>query len=268
MNAVRGSLIAALAVMGWTTFWSAHAGHEYRQPVDVEIVGSRRQFRTYPVAGGRGGKVFRAYLEASPQEPYRIRVRNRSGGRLGLVIAVDGRNIVSGGSSNLARHEAMYVLDPYDTEEYQGWRTGRNQVNQFYFTDWPEAYAEAFRDRSARGVIAVAVFREQPQYRPPPQPYSFRDRAERPGTPSESHREPGTGFGDETYSPSRRVAFVPEGVADSRYFIKYEWRESLCRKGIADCGPYRHWPRERNRFWPGDDGGYAPYPPNRGYRTR
>ncbi|MGH8584321.1 MAG: hypothetical protein ACREWG_16435 [Gammaproteobacteria bacterium] len=256
-------------MIGWTISWSAHAAYDYRQAVDVAVVGSRGQFRTYPVAAGRGGNVVRAYLEASPQEPYRIRVRNLTGGRLGLVIAVDGRNIVSGSPSNLARHEAMYVLDPYATEEYQGWRTGRNQVNDFYFTEWPEAYAEAFRDRSARGVIAVAVFREQPHYRPPPQPYSFRDKAQpRPGAPSERHGEPGTGFGDETYSPSRRVEFVPEGVADSRYFFKYEWRESLCRKGIADCGTKRHRPRERNRFWPDDDGGYAPYPPNRGWQYR
>jgi hypothetical protein len=40
--------------------------------------------------------------------------------------------------------------------------------------------------------------------------------------------------------------------------LKYEWRETLCRKGILSCGE-----KTGNRLW--DNDGYAPYPP--GYRN-
>ena len=53
-----------------------------------------------------------------------------------------------------------------------------------------------------------------------------------------------------------RVEFDAEEVAVARHFIKYEWRETLCRKGVIDCRR-----REPNRFWDDDD--YAPYPPRR-----
>jgi hypothetical protein len=38
-------------------------------------------------------------------------------------------------------------------------------------------------------------------------------------------------------------------------FLKYEWRETLCRKRIVDC-------REpANRFWPDDALSFSPPPP-------
>lgn len=48
-----------------------------------------------------------------------------------------------------------------------------------------------------------------------------------------------------------------EGKAAERHFLKYEWRDTLCRMGIVDC----RW--SRNRFWNDDEDGYAPYPPGR-----
>jgi hypothetical protein len=52
------------------------------------------------------------------------------------------------------------------------------------------------------------------------------------------------------------VEFEPDRRAAERHFLKYEWRDTLCRKGVIDC----RW--SKNRFW--DDDGYAPYPPGRG----
>jgi hypothetical protein len=49
----------------------------------------------------------------------------------------------------------------------------------------------------------------------------------------------------------------------SRSFIKYEWPETLCRKGIACDDEYPRERRHRNRFWPDDGQGFAPYPPGR-----
>jgi hypothetical protein len=67
--------------------------------------------------------------------------------------------------------------------------------------------------------------------------------------------QPGTGYGEEKYSPVIRVEFEPEPAAAERHFLKYEWRETLCRKGIIDCGPRQ----PGNRFWD-DNRGYAPPP--------
>ena len=64
----------------------------------------------------------------------------------------------------------------------------------------------------------------------------------------------GTGFGEGQYSPTVRVAFDPERKPVQKTLVKYEWRETLCRKGIINCGQ-----EGRNRLW--DEGEYAPFPP-------
>jgi hypothetical protein len=52
------------------------------------------------------------------------------------------------------------------------------------------------------------------------------------------------------------VEFEPESAAVEKVYLKYEWRATLCRKGIIPCGKTRN---ERNRLW--EDEGFAPYPP-------
>ncbi|MDD1617872.1 MAG: hypothetical protein CG439_2936 [Methylococcaceae bacterium NSP1-2] len=93
---------------------------------------------------------YRAYLQATQNDRYRLRVVNNSNQRVGLVIAVDGRNIVSGQQSWLANNERMYILNPHDSADYEGWRTGTNQTNRFYFTAAQNSYAAAWGDNSAR----------------------------------------------------------------------------------------------------------------------
>jgi hypothetical protein len=265
-RSTRYRTILALCALAPFVSLAAHASHD---DVEVRIVATNgKPFRTFPVEESRD--VRRLYLEAIDQVPYVIRVRNRSNDRVALVIAVDGRNIISGERSNLARHERMYVLDPWESAEYEGWRTGRDRVNAFYFTEWRDSYAAAFGDRSARGVIAVAVYREKDRAI-----FLPRDRVtarpQEQGAPRSGGKgsadvrskaaEPGTGFGEEVYSPSVRVAFDAERHPSSKVFIRYEWRDSLCRRGLMSCGPER---RERNRFRDDFDVfGFAPYPPGR-----
>lgn len=234
-------ILLSLAIAG--PVWAQN--HRGAGAVDIAIVtdyGGR--LREYPV--DRRGDVYRAYVEARENAEYGIRIRNRTGERLGVVVAVDGRNIISGDRSDLRANERLYVLGPYEENVYRGWRTGRDRVNRFYFTDAGASYAAAWGDYSAMGVIAVAAFRERPVYR----------HDERPGIQRKS--EPGTGFGRDEYSPSRRVHFEPERRPFYRAFLKYEWRESLCRRGVIDCRDHRR-ERRDNRFWSDDD--YAPLPP-------
>ncbi len=251
-----GALVGLLLMLvGLAALRPAHARPAHGL-VKIQVIDDRgRPFREYPLAT-RGGSA-RAYLEAVQGEEYAIRVRNTSGERVGLVIAVDGRNIISGGRSELGPRERMYVLGPHQSATYRGWRTSKNRVNSFYFTDAGDSYAAAWDDYSAMGVIAVAVYREA---RPKPDPHTHRRLTPQGAAPE---AEPGTGFGDEHWSPSRRVRFTPEHHATARHLLKYEWRETLCRLHVAPCD------RPRNRLWPypgHDEGGYAPYPPRRAWR--
>jgi hypothetical protein len=248
--------------------------HSRPADISVEILDEHGSaFSQLPVR--QESRIYRAWLQAERGAHYRIRVTNRSGERLGLVVAVDGRNIISGARSDLERGEPMYVLGPWDTEDYSGWRTSLADVHEFYFTDWADSYAEAFGDRSARGVIAVAVYREKESQAllreqerreraadeapsaEPPSP-AVAGAAERSAGARDAEKaarsEAGTGYGDRRDERAVRVAFEAEPQARSRVFLKYEWRETLCRKGIVDCS------KSDNRFWP-DALSFAPPPP-------
>jgi len=235
-------------------------------PVSIEIVGpDGATFREIPV--NSRDRALRSWLQAEKGARYQVRVHNPTPDRIGLVIAVDGRNIINGKQSDLARGEPMYVLGAWDTQSYAGWRANLDAINEFYFTDWSDSYAEAFGDGSAKGVIAVAVYRENPP--PPPvlsQRYEEEDaRASRsaPAAGASPHsadraaeKSAGTGYGDRRIDRAVEVEFVAETNPLTRHFIKYEWRETLCRKKLLDCG-------EKNRFWDESVLGFAPPPPRR-----
>ncbi len=251
-------LLAAIFLLGCTAVSQAGMA----API-IEITGpDGRTFREIPVMARDG--ALRSYLEAERGARYEVRVRNTSGERLGLVIAVDGRNIINGKKSDLARGEPMYVLGAWDTQSYAGWRANLNAINEFFFTDWSDSYAEAFGDRSAKGVIAVAVYREVPP--PVSQRYEEEDaRASRsapaagaapPAADRAAEKSAGTGYGERRTDRAVEVEFVAESNAATRHFIKYEWRETLCRKKLLDCG-------EKNRFWDESVLGFAPPPPRR-----
>jgi hypothetical protein len=237
--------------------------------VQVEIRGQDgRSPPLYPVPAGQPKK--KAYAEAVKGSEYSIWVRNLLPRRMGLVVAVDGRNIISGKKSWLDNRDRMYILGPYESCEYRGWRSATDQVNRFYFTEVADSYAAAFGDRSAMGVIAVAVYPEVERFETPAPPAGLsRDqsgsvapqapKAEKAAPADRAMESAGTGYGREEYSPSRTVAFDPEAKAVETILIKYEWRTTLCRMGIVSCAPPWTPP---NRLW--DEGGFAPPPPRRG----
>jgi hypothetical protein len=266
--------------------WAGSVGNA----VEVRIVtDDGRTLPTYPVRTKQTLK--KVYAEAVKGDHYRIEVTNRLNRRVGLVIAVDGRNIITGEKSWLKNSEQMYILEPYGSGEFSGWRTGQERINRFYFTDVPDSYAAAFGDKSAMGVITVAAYPEQHRYEPPPMSmyrpapsnqrvYSGKSAegsskldsaAAAPAAPAAESRQKksakaeqsldsaGTGYGREEYSPVQTVAFEAEKRAVETIHIKYEWRDTLCRLGVVNCNlPQR---RPANRLW--DNGGYASPPPGR-----
>jgi hypothetical protein len=247
----------------------AHVSRE--GAVDVRIVSDQgsefTKFRTYP-RFRQEGRYF--YVEASKDERYSIQVTNTSNRRVGVVISVDGRNIIDGKKSDLKGRERMYIIGPYETNTFEGWRTAMDRTNRFYFTEQSDSYAEkVFADGSAMGTIAVAVFREKF-----PEVVPFHDRPsvmkEAPATSAapatrssgenlsanraerKKSEQAGTGFGETSYSPSRYVQFESEGSPVERIVMKYEWRSELCKKGIINCS-------QKNRLWP-EGHEFAPIP--------
>jgi len=62
----------------------------------------------------------RRYFQAFKGRHYSLVVTNNTGRRIGVLIAVDGLNVVNGQRSRLSPDEAMYVLDPWERTEIQG----------------------------------------------------------------------------------------------------------------------------------------------------
>jgi hypothetical protein len=263
---MKNMLIAALAVILAAATPALSMG---RQPspeaVIIEVVSdSGNIFQSIPYDDFWKGDthVFKKYLEARNGEKYGIIIRNRTTERVGIVIAVDGRNIISGKQSNLGKNEMMYIVNAGETTRLDGWRTSQDQVHRFYFTDASDSYTvKTFGDSSALGVIAAAVYKGKPQ----PQP-RLKQKREAPavGAPGEKESKSadralasenaGTGFGEAQYSPVITVQFEPERTPAQKTLVKYEWRDVLCRKGILQCGR-----QLGNRLW--DENRYAPYPP-------
>jgi len=273
---ILGSLLTCLGIVFNTAAASPEAVRAHQ--VGVEIVADDgSEFARYDLASRSEHGKLRAYLEAKRGRNYGIRVHNHTSGRIGLVIAVDGRNIISGEKSRLRPSEPMYVLGAHEQASYQGWRTSDTRVQRFFFTEVENSYAEAWGDRSAMGVIAVAVFQEAPQVHPRRQS-GRQGMAPKAAAPAESRSgksmqsadaasAPGTGFGDGHHSRSVRVHFKPQRHAFKEHFLKYEWRQTLVNLGIIGENP------PRNRFWPDQfdqvqSPGFAPYPPGHRQQRR
>ena len=236
--------------------WAGSLGNA----VEVRIVtDSGNELPVYPVS--QGSQVRKAYAEATKGDQFGIVVRNRLNRRVGIVVAVDGRNIITGKQSWLKSDERMYILEPYAEGEFKGWRTGADRINRFYFTAAADSYAAAFNDASALGVIAVAVYPEVQHYGHTPMPLPAPSAQKKAlGRASDGSSESaGTGYGREEYSRVQEVGFDPEPAAAEKIYLKYEWREALCREGIIACGGLP--PREGNRIW--DEDGFAAPPPGR-----
>ena len=259
-------LAVIIAVLGGTPAYSSNRPILPGE-VGIEVVSDRGTvFQAIPYKDfwTDGTRVNKRYLEARKGENYGIIITNRTPERVGVVIAVDGRNIITGKRSELRDPEMMYIVNAYETARYDGWRTSNDEVHRFFFTDEADSYsARTFSDSSAMGVIAMAVYREKERPRPlleeklegqtaPAAPSAGATSKSADRAPAKENA--GTGFGEAQYSPVVTVQFEPERSPMQKTLVKYEWREVLCRKGIIACG------RETgNRLWDAD--GYAPYPP-------
>lgn len=220
------------------------------------------------------GQWDRHYFEAERGRNYALRIRNRTGRRVGVLIAVDGLNVVNGERSGLSRYEPMYVLDPWGSATIRGWRTSLEHVRQFVFVDQELSYASRTGQTNGDlGWIRVLAFEEErpvawlrddnegwgrdsdareraggDESKPAPQAPRTESEAQSspeagktaPQTLERSRPEPesfpGTGWGDRRRDPVREVWFEPAPAASDHLLLRYEYAAGLHALGIFPDG--------------------------------
>ena len=186
------------------------------------------------------------WVAGSPGHRYSVRMQNRSGERVLVVLSVDGVNAITGQTASPS--QSGYVLEPWQSSEITGWRKSNAEVAQFVFTASSDSYASRTGRPANVGVIGIAVFNEarRPVYdvrplpapRPMPRPMpQYEDRAEASANASGRAAE----------------AAAPSAMAKS------ESRQRLVAMGILPRG-YRHVDNSPQAF----PSGFVPDPPARG----
>ncbi len=229
--------------------------------VDVQVEVSGRSTPLYPSARADS----RIYFEAAQGRNYGIRLTNQTGQRVGVLLTVDGLNVIDGNRSNQSRHEPMYVLDPWESTVVRGWRTSLSEIRRFVFVDEDRSYAERTgQGNGDLGWIRVTTFREAgaplaykprnerdqdefqpredskaPQSAPMPSQEGMRS-----GPMSNNGAAPGTGWGDRRVDTVSETDFRPVSQASDRFVLRYEYASGLRALGIW---PIRSRVRDRDR---------------------
>jgi hypothetical protein len=295
MKAFREIIIASVLLGVWTSTvfaWdrgTRNVSSNGEFSFQVESYGS-----ALPVYNYRG----RSYIEGVYGNSYAIRVFNHTARRAEAVVTVDGRDVITGQVGNYKEGRG-YVIEPYNSVLIEGFRSSWSNVASFTFTDIGESYAARMGDASNVGVIGVAIFKEK-TYRPAPPPPIYRYEEPQPArrqrlgsgygrsasespagaaksAPSYESREYdrddsgyagqglGTGYGDDTYSPSTSTYFTRDSRRPNTVLaVRYDDRHGLYARGVLPVPqpePYRYRPQRPEPF--PETPTFAPPPPPR-----
>ena len=242
-------LFLALATAAAASFGAAAPAFATGSLVDVQLV-DRPLNQPLPTYQHRGN----TWVAGRPGSRYAVRMSNRSGERVLVVLSVDGVNAVSGETA--ATGQVGYVLAPWQTTEITGWRKSLSEAAAFYFTALPDSYAARTDRPDNVGVIGVAVFREREpvvMMRPlsPPAAESraaeseaSRDRAAggsgavaqapsaKSAAPARDERL-GTGHGEREYAPTTQTTFERASERPAEIVrLRYDSVENLLASGV------------------------------------
>lgn len=223
--------------------------------VDLDVV-DRETGQWLPEYRHRGD----AWIAGVPGHRYAVRLANRTGERVLVVLSVDGVNAVSGQTA--APSQAGYVLDPWETAEIAGWRKSLDDIAQFVFTDLPDSYAARTGRPDDVGVVGIAVFREDapPPWAPPAPPPPVAARAAKPADAGAAEAAPqrlGTGHGAREWAPVGQTTFRRRGARpDQLETLRYDDAGTLAALGVLPAPGPLH---ARPRAFPG---GFVPDPPD------
>jgi len=128
---------------------------------DLEIVSSEngRKYKTHDVDGQRTIGVYE-------NEPFKIRFRNNTGRKVQVRVSVDGTDVLTGEEAHTRVDGRMWVVNGYGTLELKAWPEDNNGGAEFLFGHTADSVAaNTHGNLAGKGLIAVAVFEEQPVYR-------------------------------------------------------------------------------------------------------
>ncbi|WP_206602056.1 hypothetical protein [Roseateles puraquae] len=223
----------------------------------------------------------RRYSPGSPGARYAIRLSNRTGERVLVVLSVDGVNAITGDTASFG--QTGYVLGPWETTDIAGWRKSDDRIAAFEFTSLGDSYAARTGRPANVGVVGAAVFREVPPAPPvavpeaPPPPVSAMPAMPSPLAPlaplgrsaaadaaaplaeNAARAKLGTGHGAAEWAPITRVDFRRRTTRPEQLLeVLYDSQANLVAAGIM--------PRTvatLPRAFPDSRGGYVPDPPAR-----
>jgi hypothetical protein len=158
-----------------------------------------------------------SWVAGRPGDRYALRLSNRTGGRVLVVLSVDGVNVVSGETA--ATGQTGYVLGPWASAEITGWRKSYSEAAAFYFTALPDSYAARTDRPDNVGVIGAAIFRERvvpPAARPfeaQPPVASSGNRSDGPRQEPERRAQAGSAGAAADSVASERSATAPSAQA-------------------------------------------------------
>ena len=232
----------------------------------------------------------RRFSPGTPGARYAIRLSNRTGERMLVVLSVDGVNAITGDTAGV--NQSGYVLNPGETCDISGWRKSDDRIAAFEFTSLGDSYAARTGRPANVGVIGAAVFREvvapptvvsegsvapAAPGQPLPAPSLLnrlngatadaaapaRESAGRAEAERSARAKLGTGHGASEWSPIQRTGFQrrtlqPEQVLE----IQYDSQANLMAAGIMPR-PLAASPGLPRAFPGGSGGGYVPDPPAR-----
>ncbi len=290
MTTRRTFVIAAITAAAASAACTPMPALATGQLVDMQIV-DRTRGDTLSTWRARGA----SWVAGRPGDRYAVRLTNRTGARVLVVLSVDGVNAISGETASTG--QTGYVLAPWQTTEITGWRKSWQEAAAFYFTSLPDSYAARTDRPDNVGVIGAAVFRERVVYQPPrvlPAPpvarngYGSDDRSQRAerrdsepqpsadasgsatrqgpaaASPAPRDRAPmeskkaeklGTGHGEREYSPTTQTAF--ERASSNPAEVVQVRYDSWANLSAAGIVPT---PRPRAPFAPEPFPAFAPDP--------
>jgi hypothetical protein len=271
----RTLLAAAASALGLLAAPSAEAVAPAPALVDLEVIDRET---------GEAARVWRhagrMYVAGRPGARYGLRVSNNTGGRVMVVMSVDGVNVITGQTASY--NQNGYVFEPYQSYEVSGWRKSDREVAAFTFAPLPRSYAARTGRPDDVGVIGIAAFREKVRrplaVAPPPVVAQSRGRADYESAqeaveesgraaaapvaaPPPRSARLGTGHGARERSEVVNVSFE-RATAYPQYVhrLEYDSHANLVAAGVIPRT--RPATPQRPRPFPGN--GYVPDPP--GYR--
>jgi len=282
----RTLLALAVSAIGWAGAARADVG----DPVDLQVV-DRQTGQPLRVWRHDG----RPFVAGQPGARYSLRIANHTGGRVLVVMSVDGVNILTGETAGYGQRG--YIFNPYESYDVTGWRKSETEVAAFTFAPLPKSYAARTGRPLDVGVIGIAVFNERavtatpvsPAYAPaaeptppssalsevvvtgqraasapaaaPPPPSRAARAAPSDSAVAEARTEKlGTAHGAREWSvatvaPFERATAYPQFT----HRIEYDSFDNLVAMGVVRPPPGERWPRPFPSTPRG--GGYVPDPP-------